>query len=48
LLHREIICERIEQEYNLELILTAPTINYRLILKSGQIIEVANPQKMPE
>lgn len=48
LLHREIICERIEQEYNLELILTAPTVNYRLILKNGQTTEIANPQKIPE
>jgi len=48
LLHREIICERIEQEYNLELILTAPTVNYCLILKNEQTMAVANPQKMPE
>ncbi|CAG8477922.1 5224_t:CDS:2 [Scutellospora calospora] len=48
LLHREIICERIKQEYDLELILTDPTVNYRLILNNGQKIETANPQKMPE
>jgi GTP-binding protein LepA len=47
-LHREIICERIKQEYNLELILTDPTVNYQLILSNGQAIETANPQKMPE
>jgi GTP-binding protein LepA len=48
LLHREIICARIKQEYNLELILTDPTVNYRLILNNGGVIETANPQKMPE
>lgn len=48
LLHREIICERIKKEYNLELILTDPTVNYRLILNNGRIIETANPQKIPE
>jgi len=48
LLHREIICERIKKEYNLKLILTDPTVNYRLLLNNGQIIETANPQKMPE
>jgi GTP-binding protein LepA len=48
LLHREIICERIKKEYSLELILTDPTVNYRLILNNGQVIETANPQKIPE
>jgi len=48
LLHREIIQERIRQEYDLELILTAPTVNYRLILSNGETMEAANPQKMPE
>lgn len=48
LLHREIICERIKKEYSLELILTDPTVNYRLILNNGRIIETANPQKIPE
>ncbi|CAI2196655.1 15752_t:CDS:2, partial [Funneliformis geosporum] len=48
LLHREIICERAKREYALELILTAPSVNYQLVLNNGQIIEKANPQKMPE
>ena len=48
LLHREIIQERIKKEYDLELILTAPTVNYQLILRNEEEIKVANPQKMPE
>ncbi|CAJ0831367.1 22573_t:CDS:2 [Entrophospora sp. SA101] len=48
LLHREIVQERIRQEYDLELILTAPTVNYRLVLSNGKTMEAANPQKMPE
>lgn len=48
LLHREIIQERIKQEYSLEVILTAPTTNYRLMLSNGTTIEATNPQKMPE
>ncbi|CAH1766035.1 2584_t:CDS:2 [Entrophospora sp. SA101] len=48
LLHREIVQGRIKQEYDLELILTAPTVNYRLVLNNGKAIEAANPQKMPE
>jgi len=47
LLHREIICARIQQEYQLELILTNPTITYCLINKNGEAKEVSNPQKIP-
>ncbi|RHZ37683.1 Elongation factor 4 [endosymbiont GvMRE of Glomus versiforme] len=48
LLHREIIQERIKKEYNLELILTAPTVSYQLILRNGETVKATNPQKMPE
>lgn len=47
LLHREIIRERISKEYNLELILTSPTVDYRLVLSNGNSLEISNPQKMP-
>ena len=48
LLHMEIIQERLEREYKLELITTAPTVVYRVIDHKGDIIEVDNPSKLPE
>lgn len=48
LLHMEIIQERLEREFNLELITTAPTVVYRALTTSGEIIEIDNPAKMPE
>jgi len=47
LLHREIICERLEKEFNCEIITTPPSINYRLIFSHGEVIETNNPQKIP-
>jgi GTP-binding protein LepA len=47
-LHMEIIQERLEREYNLDLITTAPTVIYELVLKTGEIIEVDNPSKLPD
>lgn len=48
LLHMEIIQERIEREYNLDLITTAPGVRYRITLTSGEIVEVENPSRWPE
>jgi GTP-binding protein LepA len=48
LLHREIIQERLEREFNLSLITTAPTVSYRLETKEGQVLEVHNPSQLPE
>jgi GTP-binding protein LepA len=48
LLHMEIIQERIEREYNLDLITTAPGVRYRITLTSGDVIEVENPSRWPE
>lgn len=48
LLHMEIIQERLEREYNLDLITTAPTVSYELLLKSEEIIYVDNPSKLPD
>jgi GTP-binding protein LepA len=44
LLHMEIIQERIEREYNLDLITTAPGVRYRITLTSGEVVEVENPR----
>ncbi len=48
LLHMEIIQERLEREYNLDLITTAPSVQYQVHLKSGECIVVDNPARMPE
>lgn len=47
LLHMEIIKERLEREYNLELITTAPSVNYRITKTDGTVIHVDNPTKLP-
>jgi GTP-binding protein LepA len=47
LLHMEIIQERLEREYNLDLITTAPSVVYRANKKDGEIVRVDNPSKMP-
>jgi len=48
LLHMEIIQERLEREYQLDLISTAPTVVYRVTLKNEEIISIDNPAKLPE
>jgi GTP-binding protein LepA len=45
LLHMEIIQERLEREYNLDLIITAPSVRYRISKTSGEVVEVDNPSK---
>ncbi len=47
LLHMEIIQERLEREYQLDLITTSPTVVYEIELKDGSIIEIDNPSSMP-
>jgi GTP-binding protein LepA len=47
LLHMEIVQERLEREYNLSLIMTVPSVIYRLLLATGEVIEVSNPTKFP-
>ena len=47
LLHMEIIEERLEREFNLDLITTAPSVIYRVALKSGETISIDNPSKFP-
>lgn len=47
LLHMEIIQERLEREYNLELLITNPTVPYRIKKNSGQVMEIGNPLQLP-
>jgi GTP-binding protein LepA len=47
LLHMEIVRERLEREFNLSLIATAPSVEYRAHLTTGEIVEVDNPSDMP-
>ncbi len=48
LLHMEIIRERLEREYNLTLIITAPTVIFRVLLSDGRMEEIDSPAKLPE
>src|SRR6202451_2716482 len=48
LLHMEIIQERLEREFNLDLITTAPGVRYRITLTDGAVIEVENPSRWPD
>jgi len=48
MLHMEIIQERLEREYNLDLITTAPTVIYQVINRKGETIEIDNPSKLPD
>ncbi len=48
LLHLEIIQERLEREYNLDLVTTAPSVIYKIYLTNGDIIELSNPSDMPD
>ena len=48
MLHMEIVQERLEREYNLNLITTAPTVVYEVITTSGESIYVDNPSKLPQ
>ena len=47
MLHMEIVQERLEREYNLDLITTAPTVVYEVVLTKGETIYVDNPSKLP-
>lgn len=48
LLHMDVVQERLEREYNIDLILTAPSVIYKVNLFSGEVINLDNPSKMPD
>ncbi|SFI21694.1 translation elongation factor 4 [Nitrosomonas sp. Nm34] len=48
LLHLDIVQERLEREYDMDLITTAPTVIYQVALRDGTVIEIENPSKMPD
>ncbi|PIE44872.1 MAG: elongation factor 4 [Gammaproteobacteria bacterium] len=48
MLHMEIIQERLEREYNLDLITTAPTVIYEVETKAGEVLKIDNPSNLPE
>ena len=48
LLHMEVIQERLEREYNLNLIATTPSVNYQITLTNNEVIEIDNPSLFPE
>lgn len=48
MLHMEIIQERLEREYDLDLITTAPTVVFEVVLKNGDVVYVDNPSKLPD
>jgi GTP-binding protein LepA len=47
MLHMEIVQERLEREYDLDLITTAPTVIYQVVKKGGEVVELDNPAKLP-
>ncbi|ABI60015.1 translation elongation factor 4 [Nitrosomonas eutropha] len=48
LLHLDIVQERLEREYDMDLITTAPTVVYQVVLHDGKIVEIENPSRLPE
>jgi GTP-binding protein LepA len=47
MLHMEIVQERLEREFNLSLIVTAPSVQYRILTTAGEVLDIDNPSRMP-
>jgi GTP-binding protein LepA len=48
LLHMDIVQERLEREYDMDLITTAPTVIYQVLMRDGTVLEIENPSKLPD
>ena len=48
LLHMEVVQERLEREFNLNLLVTSPSVSYQVVLQDGNVVKVDNPSKLPE
>ncbi|HRD34462.1 MAG TPA: translation elongation factor 4 [Rhodocyclaceae bacterium] len=48
LLHMDIVQERLEREFDMDLITTAPTVVYEVVMNSGEVLRIENPSKLPE
>ncbi len=48
MLHMEIVQERLEREYNIDLIVTAPTVIYEVLTKGGELLTIDNPSELPD
>ncbi len=48
LLHMDIVQERLEREYDMELITTAPTVVYQVLLRDGTVMDIENPSRLPD
>jgi GTP-binding protein LepA len=48
LLHMDIVQERLEREYDMDLVTTAPTVVYQVKLRDGEVLEIENPSKLPD
>ena len=48
MLHMDIVQERLEREFDIDLITTAPTVVYEVLMKDGRVLKIENPSKMPE
>ena len=48
LLHMDIVQERLEREYDMDLITTAPTVVYQVLMRDGLLVEIENPSKLPD
>ncbi|HEX6795878.1 MAG TPA: translation elongation factor 4, partial [Casimicrobiaceae bacterium] len=48
LLHMDIVQERLEREYDMDLVTTAPTVVYQVLLRDGTTVEIENPSKLPD